>query len=227
MQIKADNYKNEGMYLHFENGDFLDLSIDNVKRLADEYWNNPKLLPAYIRDNDFFKTCTVCPYRGQDVFCSAVKPLLPFLEKIENFLSYSKVTAVYVNKEGLIQIKNVQLQKALQYITSMAIFEYCEDAKQYQKYFKGIMPFMEVREIAARLFLNVYWLNNSDMALTKKSIKEMTEAVTITSKSCVQRLRLMCKSDAFINAYVNTQVYSMLLSEVDEVFVERYFLSKP
>lgn len=223
MQETSKKYTNEGMYLQFENGFFLDLSKERIQHLADEYWNNPQKIPVEIRENENFKTCPVCPYRGQNVLCSAIKPLLPFLEVMDNFLSCDKVTAVYVDHQGVIHVSNTSLQNALQYVTNMALFEYCEDAKEYHPYFKGIMPFMSIKEAVAVVHLNLYWLQKGDVAKITEIIKEMRAAVVVTSRSCVQRLQLVCKSDPFLNAYVRTHTFSEMLSMDMENALDGYF----
>ena len=78
------------MYLYCANGAVLDLSKERVLRLTDEYWNDPEKLPDSIRRHKALKTCDVCPFKGQDIFCSVMKPLLPFLEDMEKFHSYDR-----------------------------------------------------------------------------------------------------------------------------------------
>jgi len=226
MKIDINCYSLEGMYLYFTDGELLDLSKESVRRLSDEYWNNPTKLPPHIRQNDAFKTCSVCPFKGQNVFCSAMKPLLPFLEKLERFNSYDSVTAVYMQKEGLAHVCETNMQNALQYVTNMAIFEYCEDAKQYHIYFKGIEPFTGMKQTLSRLFLNIYWLNGGDAKKMHTAIEEIRHTVTVTSKNCVERLNLMCKSDAFINAYVKTHILSEMLGVNIEDTLETYFMGE-
>jgi hypothetical protein len=223
MEIKTDAYKNEGMYLHFPNGDCLDLSQDTIKQLGEEYWNNPSKLPPSMRENEYFKTCEVFPYRGQNVFCSAMKPLLPFLEKINNFVSYDKVTAVYVDRMGHLHVSDTAINKALQYVVNMSFFEYCEDVKQYKEYFRGIIPFMDLSEAVSHLFLNIYWLNKADAGKINETIKKIHYNMTNTSKSCIKRLNLICKSDAFMNAYVHTHSIIELLSSHPGTMLEQYF----
>ena len=207
----------------FGDGEVLDLSKDRVKEIADEYWNDPSKLPAHIKEHEDFKTCSVCPYRGQAVFCSAMKPLLPFLEAMEKFTSCDKVTATYI-KGGVSYTSEIPVQNALQYVTNMALFEYCEDAKKYHKYFKGILPFMDSNEAACRIFLNIFWLAKGGRWRTNRIIDEMKRTITVTSKSCVKRLNLMCKSDAFMNAYVKTQIVTEMLSFKVDTTLAKYFL---
>lgn len=226
MELRTEAYPNEGMYLRFVNGDTLDLSVARIRKLADEYWNNPAKLSPQIRNSVDFKTCSICPYRGQNVFCSALKPILPFLERLEQFSSYDKVTAIYRTKDNVLCCADTVLQKALQFVTSMALFEYCEDAKQYHIYFKGVTPFMGWKESAIRIFLNIYWVHRGDEAKVKLTVKEMCAHVNITTTSCVKRLNAMCESDSFINAYVETHGFSTVLEQNIEALVERYFRSK-
>jgi len=223
MLINLDGYDKEGLYLILTDGGFLDLSKERVRLLADEYWNNPAKLPPHVRQHDVFKTCSVCPFKGQSVFCSAMKPLLPFLEEMDRFNSFDRVTAVYVKKKGVVKISETNMQTALQYVTNMAVFEYCEDAKQYLMYFKGIEPLMDMKETLSRLFMNIYWINGGNWQKAQAVIEEMRYAITVTSKNCVERLNLMCNSDAFVNAYVKTHILAeMLRMNIDETLGE-YF----
>ena len=217
-------HKDRGMYLHFSDGSVIDFSEGHVRDLAEEYWQNPSKLPPRIKENDAFKTCSVCPFLGQDVFCSAMKPLLPFIEQVDQFNSYDKVTAVYVKRAGLEYICETNMQTALQYVTNIAVFEYCEDAKQFRRYFQGIEPLLDMTEVVSRLFLNIYWLSKGNRRKIAKTINDMQHAVTVTSKSCVNRLNLMCQKDGLINAYVRTHILAGFLRvNVVDSFLDRYF----
>jgi hypothetical protein len=211
------------MYLYFPDGDSLDLSVENIKKLSEDFWANPCLLPPEMREHVDFKTCAVCPFRGQDVLCSAMKPLIPFLEQIEKYLSHDRVTAIYVRKNGEILIAETTLQKALQFVTNMALFEYCENAKQFRAYFRGILPFMSLEEAIARLIMNINWLNRNEPGKAGQVIADLRNYVTVTSKSCIKRLGVMCKSDAFRNAYVKTQTFTEFLAMAPEVLTEKFF----
>lgn len=223
-QADINKHKQEGMYLYSVDGALLDLSKERVLRLTQEYWHDPAKLPLHMRQDDAFKACSVCPFKDQDVFCSTLKPLLPFLEDMERFKSYDKVTAIYVKKEGLASVKETTMQDALQYVTNMSIFEYCEGAKQYRRYFKGIEPFMEVNESRSRLFLNIYWLSNGDRGKARSAMEEMRQVITVISKNAVARLNVMCKSDAFSNAYVKAHSLVSILPIIDiDVTLAQYF----
>ena len=95
--------------------------------------------------------------------------------------------------------------------------------KQFNRYFKGITPFMTPKEVAAHIFLNICWLNRQDRGKLDQIIQQLCDDVTLTSKSCINRLRLVCKSDAFVNAYVITHIYPALLSISSEEDINKYF----
>lgn len=223
MQLNTKQFKKEGMYLYFQNGDTLDLSVENIQRLSEEFWQDPERLPLAMREHADFKTCKVCPYRGKDVLCSAMKPLLPFLEQMEKYLSCEHVTAIYAQSDGKITISETDLQHALQYVTNMALFEYCEDVQRYQSYFKGIMPLMSLQEAIVRLAMNVFWIHRDQPLEADRVIAELREHVMETSKSCIRRLTLMCRSDAFRNAYVKTQTFIEFLAMDPKVILRQYF----
>lgn len=211
MDIKTDNYTKEGLYIHFDDGTLLDFSRENIQRLGEEYWSNPSKLPKHIKDRKDLKTCNICPYRGQDVFCSAMKPLLPFIEQVDKFNSHDRVTAVCRMPDGAMWLSKTTLQTALQYVSNLALFEYCEDAKAFHRFFQGVAPFMNSEEACARILLNVYWHCEGKREETKKLIFEMVDHVSTTSASCIKRLQSMCQSDSFANAYVKTHVLAQML----------------
>ena len=225
MKIDVNLCKKEGMYFFFPDGRVMDFSKERIQRLADEYWNDPAKLPDNIRNHEAFKTCSVCPYQGQKVFCSAMKPLLPFLGEMEAFASHSIVAAVYVRCGQVRYVPTIALQYALGYVTNMALLEYCEDAKAYHKYFRGIDPLMSMKEAAARLFMNVFWLENGDRVAVARTIREMYRTILVTTKSCVSRLNLMCRSDAFMNAYIVNEGLLWVLSSDMEGLLREYFES--
>jgi len=223
LDINFDDFQKEGIYLQFPDGSSMDFSKERIKQLADEYWNNPVKIPPHIREQENFKTCEVCPYKGQNVFCSAMKPLLPFLEEMEKFTSYDKVMVVYIAKEGILHASETTMQGAMQYVANMALFEYCEDTKQYKKYFTGITPLMDSKKAMCKIFLNIYWLSKGNSEKAKKILDDLNRDVTCTATSCVKRLNTICKSDVFMNAYVKTQTITDILSMSFETLLEKYF----
>jgi hypothetical protein len=220
--LDLSRFAREGLYVLTEGGCFMDLSHERIQRLSDSYWTDAVKLPERVRRHEHFKTCSVCPYRGQDVFCSAMKPILPFLEDLEAFKSFDKVTAVYVDKNGLTYVSRTTLQQALQYVVNLALFEYCEDAKKYARFFKGIHPFMTHEAAATVLLLNLHWLCGGDRSKMDAQLKEISDAMQVTSTSCVKRLRTLCHSDVLINSYIIAHTFSSVLAYVYEVADEYY-----
>lgn len=219
MKLDIDQYEDEGMYVHCEDGTLFNFSLKNVYALANEYWNNPKKLSEEIRNDESFKTCSICPYRGEDVFCSAIKPLLPFLENLEGFKSFDRVTTVFRDGKGVISIKATDMQNALQYLTDMSVFQYCEDMKLYKDYFAGISPLQSSKEKVQSLLLNILWKSDGDKGKARGTINEFQKAIDITTRNCKSRLGLMCHSDAFKNAYVRTHNLGDLIAGLSENFL--------
>ncbi|MFC1596299.1 hypothetical protein ACFL4D_03375, partial [Candidatus Margulisiibacteriota bacterium] len=107
-------------------------------------------------------------------------------------------------------------------MTNMAIFEYCENAKQYHVYFKGITPFMKLKDAVRNIYMNIYWIHHGNRKNIDHVIKKMAYDLTLTTSSCVKRLGTMCKNDAFMNAYARTQSASLILSFHDSETLENY-----
>lgn len=219
MRIDATAYPEEGMYLHCQNGTFFDFSLTNIASLAAALWEDPTRLSPEIRHDELFKTCAVCPFRGQDVLCSAIKPLLPFLENVEAFKSIDRVTIVYRDAKGIVSCQDADMQNALQYLTDMSVFQYCEDMKGYKPYLLGVKPMRSTQENVQTLLLNIFWRTNGDRTKAKQVIDEIQNAINIVTRNCFRRLHLMCRSDAFKNAYVKTHIIGELMELSSEKFL--------
>jgi hypothetical protein len=220
MTIDVAVYPEEGMYLHCHDGTFFDFSVTNIARLATALWNDPSRLSPEIKHDELFKTCAVCPFRGQDVLCSAIKPLLPFLENVERFKSFDRVTIVYRNPQGVVSSQCVDMQTALQYLTDMSVFQYCEDMKGYKAYFLGVTPMRSTQDNVQTLLLNVFWKTKGNRQAAKQVMVELENAINIVTRNCFHRVHLMCRSDAFKNAYVKTHIIAELISFFSEKFLE-------
>jgi hypothetical protein len=220
MKIDLTAYPEEGMYLHCQDGTSFDFSVTNIASLATALWNDPARLSPEIRHDELFKTCAVCPFRGQNVLCSAIKPLLPFLENVERFKSTDRVTVVYRDSMGIISSQCADMQTALQYLTDMSVFQYCEDMKGYKAYLAGVRPLRSTQENVQALLLNIFWRTKGDKHDAKQVMDEIQSAISIISRNCFRRLHLMCRSDAFKNAYVKTHVVGELIALSSARFLE-------
>jgi hypothetical protein len=77
----------------------------------------------------------------------------------------------------------------------------------------------------SRIYLNIFWLNKGNLAEIERSISQFQEVVTSTTRRQVARLNLICKSDAFINAFINAQETVALLSMSADSIVDEQFAS--
>jgi len=209
MKIDNNLYKDEGMYVHCENSTVFDFSLKNVEALADEYWNNPEKLSSEIKHDELFKTCSVCPYRGKDVLCSAIKPLLPFLDNLNDFKSFDPVTVVFRDTGKVLSIKDTDMQNALQYLTDMSVFQYCEDMKRYREYYSGIRPLRSTSENVQTLLLNIFWKSNGDKEQMRNTIKELQKAIEKCKENLNER-----EARAFDARFFEEVTYSDLAKEL-------------
>ena len=74
-----------------------------------------------------------------------------------------------------------------------------------------------------RFYLNIFWLNKGDKHKTHNAITLYTDEIRISNECLVKRLKLLCKNDAFINAYANTQMSNEFLSMDEDDILDRSF----
>jgi len=213
MNLSLDDFKDEGLYLIFPDLSRIVLTRNNIQKITKEYWESPEKIPPQVKKAIEFQRCPFCPLKEQKDFCDALRPIVPFLEVIDKYVSFDKITAVYKGEDkNLYHIADTAMQDALKFISIMSLMLYCQIGRKYWKYYFGIMPLMGGQEMARRLYLNIYWLNKGDMEAVKKTITVFGEQIRITSGNQVKRMSLICKNDAFMNAFVNTQITTVFLS---------------
>jgi len=213
MNLSLSDFKDEGLYLIFPDLSRVILTRDNIQKVTKEYWENPEKIPPQVKSAIEFQRCPFCPLKGQKDFCDALRPILPFLEAIDKYVSFDKVTAIYKGEgKDLYHIADTTMQDALRFVSIMSLMQYCQIGRKYWKYYFEIIPLIGGQEMARKLFLNIYWLNNGDMEAVKKTIATFDEQIRITSANQVKRMNLICKNDAFMNAFVNTQITTVFLS---------------
>jgi hypothetical protein len=78
------------------------------------------------------------------------------------------------------------------------------------------------REVATRVYLNMYWLHNGNLEEIKEMIKRFREELKVSSTNQVKRLNLVCKNDAFVNAFVNTQLVTEFLINIDDILTKSF-----
>jgi hypothetical protein len=78
------------------------------------------------------------------------------------------------------------------------------------------------REVATRVYLNMYWLHQGNLEEIEGMIKRFGEELTISSTNQVKRLNLVCKNDAFVNAFVNTQLVTQFLIHMEDILTKSF-----
>lgn len=211
--LDLSDYAEKGLYLILKDASRLVLTRKNIEKVTAEFWNDPQGLPLRIKETIEFQRCPFCPLKGRNGFCDALRPILPFLEVIDKYVSFDKVTAIFKGEEkDLLYVSQTTMQEALKYISVLSLMQYCQVGRKYWKFYFGIIPLMGGKEAAMRLYLNIYWLYKKDKEEIEKIIAKFNEEIRISAQNQVKRLNLLCKNDAFLNAFVNAQIGIEFLS---------------
>jgi hypothetical protein len=226
INLRLGDYEQEGLYIILEGSSPFVLTRSNIEQTAKKFWEDPGKINSKVKAAAEFQRCDFCPLRKTGGLCDAIRPTFPFLDALDKYVSHDQVTAVYRDDKGGLFVNRTTMQKALRYLSVLSLVYYCQVTRKYWKHFWGIMPLTEAQEIAARLYLNFFYLNNGSKRATDKSILKFKEEITITSGNQVKRMNLVCDNDAFMNAFVNTQIITDILSFdigrlVDEEFNTR------
>ena len=228
INLSLYDYEQEGLYIILDGSNTLALTRDNIERTAKKFWEDPRKIDSKVKAAAEFQRCDFCPLKQTGGLCDAIRPTFPFLEALDKYLSYDQVIAVYKEAGGGLCARRSTMQKALRYLSTLSLVYYCQVTRQYWKHFWGIMPLMETREIAARLYLNFFYLSKGSKKAANKSISKFRDEITITSRNQVQRMNLVCNNDAFMNAFVNTQIITDILSfDINELVDEGFNMRQP
>lgn len=207
-----------GLYLLFPDGNCIDLKRETIEATTEKFLADPSLIPDSVKAATDYKACAICPERHTARICHAIMPMLPFIEQVSQYMSYHKVTAVYRDADQKVwHVRQTTMQQALQCIALLSLTEYCEVGHSYARYFKGVNPLMPADQIAEQAYRNIYFEQRGYMTAVRNIITRMREEISHTSACQIKRLRLICSSDAFINAFVNTQMsVEWILVELQE-----------
>lgn len=212
-RIQIDEYKQSGVYLLFDNSQKLSLTKNDIELFSQALWRDHSKLPMEIREAADFSLCPICPEKEKRGICPALHPVLPFLDTIDQYNSFDRVTAIYKGEDNdVLHISDTAMSTALQYISTLSLMYYCRTGRKYWRYYFGINPLMDAREVRQRVYLNIYWLYKGDLQAIDKSISTFKNEIKITSQNQIKRLRLVCRNDAFINAFANTHISTDILS---------------
>jgi hypothetical protein len=137
---------------------------------------------------------------------------LPLIDDIDKYVSYDKVTAIYRGDEALLHVAYSTIQEALQYISILGLIHYCRVGRQYRIYYIGVIPIAGSEETVRRIYLNMYWIHKRNQNEIQSLIERFKNDIVSSSANQIKRLQLLCKNDAFINAFYNAKVAAEIRS---------------
>ena len=228
INLQPGDYEQEGLYIILEDSKPLGLTRSNIKQTAKKFWADPSKINSKVKAAAEFQRCDFCPLRKTGGLCDAIRPTFPFLDAFDKYLSYNQVTAVYKDDKGGFFVHRTTMQKALRHLSVLSLVYYCQVTRKYWKHFWGIMPLMEAQEVAARLYLNFFYLSDGNKRVANKGISKFKEEIMITSRNQVKRMNLVCDNDAFMNAFVNAQIITDILSfDIGKLVDEGFNMRQP
>jgi hypothetical protein len=223
IDLKLSDFEKEGLYLLFPDSTKLELTKENIEKVTDRYWQDLAKIPEDKRKAIDFQKCYFCPHKNEEDICDSIRPMLPFLDIVDKYLSYDKVIAVYKgNEDKLVHVRATTMQDALKYVSILSLLRYNLVLQKYWKYYYGIIPIMGGREVATRVYLNMYWLHKGNLEEIKEMIKRFGEELRVSSTNQVKRLNLVCKNDALVNAFVNTQLVTQFLTHIEDILTKSF-----
>jgi len=206
----AGRFDEPGLFLLFDDGRELLLTRRVVDAYKQRYLTDPSLLPAPFRTAAEYRPCAVCPSRDTAVICHSIPTVFPFLEDLDRYISYDRVTVVFRAEPGghdngdeILHLTRTTMQRALQYVAILSLIYYCGVGRKYFKYFTGVIPFMDPELIAERIYTNLYLDLRGDERAINELIARMRYEVDFTVRCQLKRLELLCRNDAFMNAFAN------------------------
>ena len=223
LELRLNEFEKEGLYLLFPDSTRLELTKENIEQVTDRYWQDLTKIPQEMRKAVDFQKCYFCPHINKKNICDSIRPLLPFLDIVDKYVSFDEVIAVYKgNEDNLVHVKATTMQNALRYVSILSLLRYNLVLQKYWKYYYGIIPIMGGREVAARVYLNMYWFHKGNLEEMKAMIRRFGEELRVSSTNQVKRLNLVCKNDAFVNAFVNTQLVTQFLIDIDDILTKSF-----
>ncbi|MFH1653373.1 MAG: hypothetical protein ABIE74_04880 [Pseudomonadota bacterium] len=220
-QFNMNDFKEDGLYL-LTKDKRLEFTNTKIKGLADEFWNNSAKLSADIKEATEFKRCDFCPLNETGNMCDAIRPTLPLIDQLGGYNSFDQVTAIYkeVGKKEL-HIADTDMQNALRYISILSLTQYCQKAKMFYRYFKGVIPIMDSDDVAKQIYMNIYWINRGEEKLIQSELDKFKKVLFITTQNQNNRLDIIMKEDSLKNAFAIVHIVSELLSMNAENLIKK------
>jgi hypothetical protein len=217
-------FKETGLYLLFPDRERIVLTREKIELFAHTFESNLEQIPDRIRNAVAFGPCPVCPEKCTAAYCHALPPTLAFIEELEGFKSYDKVDVIYRGYgQTLVWAPATSMQEALQFVAILSLMFYCEVGRKYRKFFMGTHPLQSLQEMTNRIHLNVFWDCEGDTQKPGELLARFAEEINCTCRCQVQRLRLICKSDALMGAFINALNQIELLALCKGALLEESF----
>lgn len=203
--IDTTLFPEPGLYLIWPDGTHLDLTRAGIEANARAMLDDPLRIPSHVKAATEYKACDICPKRDTAEICHSNKTALPFLDDIDRYVSFDKVTAVFRDHDNeVLQVISTTMQEALKYVAILSLTQYCEVGKKYGDFFVGINPMMAPPAIAAAVYRNIHLQARGDMGKIQETIHTMQQELLHTTRCQMGRLQLISQHDAFLNAFVAT-----------------------
>lgn len=226
--IDSASFAEPGIYLLWPDGNRLALTRRFIESWTETMLNDPLRIPQEVRAATTYKPCDICPERDKATICHAIMPPLPFTGDIDRYMSYDSVTAIYRDEaDNVINVVETTMQEALKFIAILSLTQYCEVGKKYGMYFLGVNPLMPPPDIAAAVYRHIFLAAGGDMAQVSKIIQTMRDEILLVTRCQMERLRLICANDAFLNAFVSTYNITELLFDELDSWISKTAMSTP
>jgi hypothetical protein len=149
VDLRLSDFEKEGLYLLFPDSTKLELTKENIEKVTESYWQDLIKIPEDKSKAIEFQKCYFCPHKDKEDICDSIRPVLPFLDIVDRFVSYDKVIAIYKRNEGkLVHVRATTMQDALKYVSILSLLRYNLVLQKYWRYYYGIIPIMSGREVA-------------------------------------------------------------------------------
>jgi hypothetical protein len=210
--IDTAQFRAPGLYLLWPDGGRLELTRRAIESGASAMLADPGKIPPHVRAAADYQPCDICPQRDTAAICHAVMPVLPFVDEIDRFVSYDRVTAVFSGEgDAGLRVVETTMQAALQFVSILSLTSYCDVGRKYGVYFEGIDPLTPPQAIAESVFRRLYVESRGDLARVSAVVRTMQDEILHTTRCLTQRLRLISRRDALVNAFVVTHTMTTVL----------------
>jgi hypothetical protein len=125
LNLRLSDFEKEGLYLLFPDSTRLELTKENIEKVTNRYWQDLTKIPEDKRKAVEFQRCHFCPHKDKEDICDAIRPVFPFLDIVDQYVSYDKVIAIYKGSEGKsAHISATTMQDALKYVSILSLMRY-------------------------------------------------------------------------------------------------------